>query len=257
MNSADLITSFFNNELSPEQERQFLLTVASSDSMRLGLKSHVMLDRILQEENQEMAVAPTTRRTILREAATVAGLAAGGSQQAAAAEGSEPSTPISSGSGFPAWGATALSLLVALGTFFVGFRLGESLSDEAMAEHSPAQPTELTPPLVEQGPTLRSVLEWIDFDEFSAVPVRIIAGELSAAAEMPNEVFTDEPGPTTAAVRTPAASPSQRNDQADAQTEGDREDPAAASTASGPGSAGGPNTIDPGRTKYSKRKTDN
>lgn len=255
MNSADLITSFFNNELSPEQERQFLLTVASSDSMRLGLKSHVMLDRILQEENQEMAVAPMTRRTILREAATVAALAAGGAQQASASEGGEASTPRSSGSGFPAWGATALSLLVALGSFFAGFTLGDSSSDEAIAEHSPAEQTGSTPQLVEQEQTLRSVLEWIDFDEFGAVPVRTVAGELSAVAGMPEEVSADEPEPTTAAVRTPAAS--QPNDPGDVRTDGDRDEPAAASTTNGHGTVDGPNTIDPGETTVRKRNRDN
>ena len=57
MNTADLITSFFNNEMSPDQERQFLLSVASSDSLRLGLKSHVMLDKILQEQSNQSRVS--------------------------------------------------------------------------------------------------------------------------------------------------------------------------------------------------------
>jgi len=255
MNSADLITSFFNNELSPEQERQFLLTVASSDSMRLGLKSHVMLDRILQEENQEMAVAPVTRRTILREAAAVAALAGGGAQQAAAAERSEPSGPTGSGLRFPAWGATALSLLVAVGSFFAGFTLGESSEDDPLA--AAGTPAEQVATTAQVDPTtLRSVLEWIDLEEMSARPVRIVAEQLQPQTDDVADVPTTEQ-PAAMVANVPGSSTSQTPRGAESAAESDEDEPASTSMADRQGDPSGPNTVSSGSLKTTRRNQNN
>jgi hypothetical protein len=68
MTTADLITSFLDNEMSPNQEREFLLSVAASDSLRLELKSHVMLDRIFTQQAQRTQVPDAIRSTILAQA---------------------------------------------------------------------------------------------------------------------------------------------------------------------------------------------
>lgn len=68
MATADQITSFLNNEMSPEQERGFLLTVASSDSLRLELKSHVMLDRIFVAQTERAEVPEAVRGLIFAQA---------------------------------------------------------------------------------------------------------------------------------------------------------------------------------------------
>lgn len=136
MNTADLITSFFNNEMSPDQERQFLLSVASSDSLRLGLKSHVMLDKILQEQSNRSRVSAEVRMNIMKQAAVVA--AAGSalaSERAHAAEKGGEGSPArqnaaSAGSrpsgshGLFRWSSTALALLLGVGGFFAGMYAG-------------------------------------------------------------------------------------------------------------------------------------
>lgn len=147
MNTADLITSFFNNEMSPEQERQFLVSVASSDSLRLGLKSHVMLDKILQDQSASSRVSPETRGTIMREAAIVAGAAAAGgalaSEKAHAAQNVSSSAgshnavvgsgaTTVAGTGFFGWSRVTtllLTLLLGTGSFFAGFFTGSETQD--------------------------------------------------------------------------------------------------------------------------------
>lgn len=134
MNSADILTSFFNNELSPEQERQFLLSVASSDAMRLDLKSHVMLDKMLGEDSRAANVSPEVRKTILKQAAVVAGTASIDVSDAAGkttngTEGLEGTAPtsgpsLSSFAGFTGWVAIPFTLLVAVAGFFFGYQTG-------------------------------------------------------------------------------------------------------------------------------------
>ncbi len=70
MNTADLISSYLNNEMTPDQERQFLLSVAASDQLRLALKSHVMLDRVILRQAQDTHVPHGIRSAILAEAST-------------------------------------------------------------------------------------------------------------------------------------------------------------------------------------------
>jgi len=74
MNTADLISAYLNNEMSPERERQFLLSVASNDQLRLALKSNVMLDRIVLRQAQEIEVPDAVRSSILAQAASAAAL---------------------------------------------------------------------------------------------------------------------------------------------------------------------------------------
>lgn len=135
MNTADLITAFFNNEMSPDQERQFLLSVASSDSMRLGLKSHVMLDKLLQEQADLTTVPPMVRTTILREAAVIAAAAASGLAVSEAEAAMSDVEPVASPTvtaprpsllaRIPRWTAYPMSLLLAAGSFFAGFYAGD------------------------------------------------------------------------------------------------------------------------------------
>ncbi len=155
MNTADLITAFFNNEMSPDQERQFLVSVASSDSLRLGVKSHVMLDKILNEQT-DFAKAPlNVRTTIMREAAIVA--AAGGALSAseALANNSEavPAQTTSTaavgqtGVRVSRWLSVAMAFVLAIGSFFAGFYTGadsiESGVETAVAGDAiPSQETE-------------------------------------------------------------------------------------------------------------------
>ena len=129
MNTVDLITSFFNNELSPDQERQFLLSVASSDSLRLGLKSHVMLDRILHEEADKSRVSQSIRANVMKEAAIVAAAAGGLNGGDAFAKDRSASDSRSSGapegSGLfgriPRWISAPLVLFLSVGSFLAGF----------------------------------------------------------------------------------------------------------------------------------------
>lgn len=68
MATADLITAFLSNEMSPDRERQFLLSVAASDALRLELKSHLMLDRMMGERAQNARVPDAVRMAIFAQA---------------------------------------------------------------------------------------------------------------------------------------------------------------------------------------------
>lgn len=134
MNTADLITSFFNNEMSPDQERQFLLSVASSDSMRLGLKSHVMLDKILQEQSNQSRVPVEVRMNILKQAAVVAATGSALSADDALAgptkAGENAATASLSGSRrFFRWSSATLALVMGIGIFIAGFYTGTENSE--------------------------------------------------------------------------------------------------------------------------------
>ncbi|MCE2502819.1 MAG: hypothetical protein J4G05_01990 [Chlorobi bacterium] len=148
MNTADLITSFFNNEMSPDQERQFLLSVASSDSLRLGLKSHVMLDKILNEQADKTRVSSGVRTSVMKEAALVT--AAVGSVTAAEAAVAQKEAPLETevvlhhGTSnnilrhIPRWVSGPLVLLLAVGSFFVGYYAGDGSNEEGVQNLMPA-----------------------------------------------------------------------------------------------------------------------
>lgn len=72
MNTHDPINAYLSNEMTPDQERQFLISVAASDSLRRALKSEVMIERIITREEREMAVPHTLRSAILAEAGLAA-----------------------------------------------------------------------------------------------------------------------------------------------------------------------------------------
>ncbi|MCC7439558.1 MAG: hypothetical protein IT211_13805 [Armatimonadetes bacterium] len=184
MNTADIITSFFNNELSPEQERQFLLSVAASDSMRLGLKSHVMLDKILADSASDLHISDSVRNTIFAEAESVlANNTAGSGASALGGKGS---------SGGGAWWqgvraafsakVAAGGVAVALAGFGLGYATHSQLADPSVAS-SPVQS------IVPVPITLR--------DQSDAVPVPSSTTSPSLAS------VTDE-SPSIASERTAA-----------------------------------------------------
>jgi hypothetical protein len=96
MKTADLITSYLSNEMSPEQERQFLLSVAASDSLRLSLKSHVMLDKIVTNQIQRAHVPENVRDAIFNQMnASLTGIAPLGAASAAEADALEGASLLS------------------------------------------------------------------------------------------------------------------------------------------------------------------
>ena len=149
MNTADLITSFFNNELSPDQERQFLLSVASSDSLRLGLKSHVMLDKILHEELTKSRVPSSIRVNVMKEAAIIAAASStfNGGEALAKDTGSpaevgvceEGSRPTFWGK-IPRWVSGPMIMLLSVGSFLAGYYTGGDESTQADLESGLANP---------------------------------------------------------------------------------------------------------------------
>lgn len=140
MNTADIITSFFNNELTAEQERQFLLSVAASDSMRLGLKSHVMLDKILADNASDLHISDSVRSTIFAEAEAV--LASNGTSTSGGAN------ILRGGRGGGSWWQTmrgafsakmaAGGMAVALAGFGLGYATHSQFADLSVAS-SPVQ----------------------------------------------------------------------------------------------------------------------
>ncbi|MBL7989131.1 MAG: hypothetical protein JNJ94_13790 [Chlorobi bacterium] len=181
MNTADIITSFFNNELSAEQERQFLLSVAASDSMRLGLKSHVMLDKILADNASDLHISDSVRNTIFAEAESVL---------ANNTAGNGASTIGGRSSGGGAWWqgvraafsakVAAGGVAVALAGFGLGYATHSQLADASVAS-SPVQP------IVPVPITLR--------DQSDAVPV-----PSSTTSTPTNSFATAKEAPRTAAA---------------------------------------------------------
>lgn len=184
MNTADIITSFFNNELSAEQERQFLLSVAASDSMRLGLKSHVMLDKILADNASDLHISDSVRSTIFAEAESV--LANNTAGDGASAIGGRGSGGWWQGvrAAFSAKVAAG-GVAVALAGFGLGYATHSQLADPSVAS-SPVQP------IVPVPITLR--------DQSDAVPVP------SSTTSTPTTSVTTEAAPGTPAPRTAARS---------------------------------------------------
>lgn len=144
MNTADIITSFFNNELTAEQERQFLLSVAASDSMRLGLKSHVMLDKILADNASDLHITDSVRNTIFAEAEAV--LASTGTSSGANTLGGSKSAGSwwqAMRGAFSAKMATG-GMAVALAGFGLGYATHSQFADQSVAS-LPVQSTAPVP----------------------------------------------------------------------------------------------------------------
>lgn len=242
MNSADLITSFFNNELSPDQERQFLVSVASSDSMRLGLKSHVMLDRILIEENQQVEISPAVRRSILKEAAVVAaGVGGGASSEAFAATSGVSSTAAAGTSGgfFGNWLAIPATLLVALGSFFVGY----SVADES--EQQGSATVALTEPI-----DLFSSISMSQFARIAASPVAFIADRRDDKEVRPDR--SNVSAVTTASLRTSRSSAVGTSDLSGEDDRTENVSSVSDTTRNGSGGSIQPSTVDHGTTILNK-----
>lgn len=146
MQTADLITSFLSNEMSAEQERQFLLSVAASDSLRLGLKSHVMVDKIFQKQLAEATVPGDVRAKIFDEMNASLGPVGVQSAPSAAAPSADPMARISAQRGF-------LQLLVAkIGTGVIaaslmvgGFAAGYLTHGELNGGRAPQAQVNLIP----------------------------------------------------------------------------------------------------------------
>ena len=249
MNSADLITSFFNNELSPDQEREFLVSVASSDAMRLGLKSHVMLDKILIEENQNVEISPAVRRSILKEAAVVAAGLGGLSGEALAATDAttaEATTAEAAASGgesggfFGSWMALPATLLVALGSFFLGYSVAEEGEDAAA--------TPMTVAVDEKRDAFKDPAR--PFFTVPQVPALLSSAIVSNPAIVPEQpvavvASTSATSATTSGTRLPT------EPVASATTDDDRPDENASKAPEGP------NHVDPGKTSVNKgQRTD-
>jgi len=173
MNTADLITAYLNNEMTPEQERQFLLSVAASDQLRLALKSHVMLDRIVLREAQEIQVPVALRSAILARAAGTAAMPVVSSQSVEA----PPRLPGLSVTGMR---NGALSMVVALGLFAGGYatRLG---MEDAPAE----RPDGVGVALEAKADSLMNIgmLSGSDKDSLEVLPEQPVAGIERARAE--------------------------------------------------------------------------
>lgn len=137
MNTADLITSFFNNELSPDQERQFLLSVAASDSMRLGLKSHVMLDRIFTGQAQSVYVPETVKSAIFAEADAVLA-------QTSPRAKTSPSVPPRAGAGRSFFSSLGIGVVATVMTV-AGFSAGYFTRSELSETRAPETPTVVVP----------------------------------------------------------------------------------------------------------------
>lgn len=116
MKTADLISSYLNNEMTPEQERRFLLSVAASDSLRLSLKSHFMLDRIVVTQALDAHVPDRVRENILAQAAASV---AGGSPAVHHAQ-AEPTVHAPSRLG-TLFGRGALLALLVTGGYAAGY----------------------------------------------------------------------------------------------------------------------------------------
>lgn len=184
MKTADLITSFLSNEMTADQERQFLLSVAASDSMRLSLKSHVMLDRIAANQLQRAEVPVSVREAIF-------------AQMSASMAEPAPSTPAAERPmhrpgaqgtrGFlRKFGSQAVVMALTAGGFVAGYLTG---SDQPQTAQAPAQQVQSAPAVTAEPPAGLSVKT----GEAPAAPQTGLAAESSAPAEGSNLVTYSQP----------------------------------------------------------------
>src|SRR5688500_6017425 len=146
MATADLITAYLSNEMSPERERQFLLSVAASDSLRLELKSHLMLDRMMGQRVQSARVPDAVRMAIFAQAG-IATATAPSSADASLAQGAAASRAAANGAGFFTRRPGRMTLVAAALAFFgAGYATGIVNDDESRvnAASNPAVTTPVT-----------------------------------------------------------------------------------------------------------------
>jgi hypothetical protein len=159
MQTADLITAFLSNEMTAEQERQFLLSVAASDSLRLGLKSHVMVDRIFQKQLAEASVPADVKAKIFTAmAASIGPVAAQTTAQPDAASSS--AAPISQGvfrSFMSRFSTGLLAASLAVGGFAAGYLVhseaGEGRALPTQAISIPSTPRDERPAMSVPAPS--------------------------------------------------------------------------------------------------------
>lgn len=188
MKTADLITSFLSNEMTPEQERQFLISVAASDSLRLSLKSHVMLDRISADQLHRAHVPVGVREAIFAQVGV------------SMAETPPVQTPAQApggmagrftGSSLRRYGNRAMALLLTAGGFAAGYFAnldGDSpAARQAMGpqtvQTAPATAPEQTAPSAQPGGQLPAT---ISASQTETTPAR--SGEDLALREEPATV---------------------------------------------------------------------
>ncbi|MEP7219758.1 MAG: hypothetical protein ABI876_12630 [Bacteroidota bacterium] len=109
--------------MNPEQERQFLLSVAASDSLRLALKSHVMLDQIVTRQAQQVSVPNALRENIFAQMSASMGTPAGAASSAIKSPG------------ILSWfGRSAMMALLTVS----GFAAGYFIHPQASSDQSPS-----------------------------------------------------------------------------------------------------------------------
>jgi hypothetical protein len=171
MKTADLITSYLNNEMTPEQERQFLLSVAASDSLRLSLKSHVMLDRMATQQLQRAHVPTVVRDAIFAEmSASMAGSGSPAQPSASHAAGRGGSM----GSFFRKLGSGAFVVVMAASGFVASYLTHSHLVESAPQSAGTEEVRMVAP---EQNPMLPSVTATPEYQDAA----RNSTGSVSAA----------------------------------------------------------------------------
>ncbi len=184
MKTADLITSFLSNEMTADQERQFLLSVAASDSMRLSLKSHVMLDRIAANQLQRAEVPVSVREAIFAQ------MSASMAEPAPGNPAAERPMPRSGGEGtrgfLQKFGTQAIVMALTAGGFVAGYLTG---SDQPQTAQAPAQQVQSAPARTAEPPASPSVTA----GEAPAASQTGLAAESSAPAEGTDLATYSEP----------------------------------------------------------------
>jgi hypothetical protein len=177
MNTADLISAYLHNEMSPEQERQFLLSVAASDSLRLSLKSHVMLDRIVFEQARDTRVPDGVRGAIFAEMS--ASLSAGGSSPSPYADGLRAAA--SSPGGVVAATASRFGIVKGLSIAVLALSgFGAGYLTRVGVEAPPAVQAAAVAPLLQQnGLQLQSLLASTALLVNTSLDVAVLDGEAS------------------------------------------------------------------------------
>lgn len=215
MATADLITDFLSNDMSPERERQFLLSVAASDALRLELKSHLMVDRILVDRVQTARVPETVRSTIF----AAAGIAAGQALTADAAAKPVPSVdraPTPRASFFSRLGGRVTLAATACALFGAGYLVGNGSDVLRASDTQPATSVSMpgsasVAPRVAEEPTLFAPQTGLDAQrtetDESATRARAIERAVTSSPR-PAARTPESTSPTNAAPSAPSSSAS-------------------------------------------------
>jgi|GEM_PF-3054897 len=185
MKTADLITSFLENELTPEQERQFLLSVAASDSLRLSLKSHVMLDRISADQLHRAHVPVGVREAIFAQAAVaVAEFPLPGESARAPVPDMKGTGGRFAGGLLRKYGSHALTVLLTAGSFVAGYLVHPEGDTPAALQVQEVQARQAAPAETFVPGSVNHPAETI---REGAGPVSAVASENDAIAEQAGE----------------------------------------------------------------------